>query len=76
MKLTVGKPPECLRLVTYITGSDILANVLGQLGPLWRGRMASVWKFIHTLVSTLQYHAPILYYSICLYGKQGQPTTF
>jgi hypothetical protein len=37
--------------------------------PVWRGCMADMWKSIHTLVSTLQYHAPILCYSICLYSK-------
>jgi hypothetical protein len=33
MKLTMGKSPECLHLVARVTGSDILANVSGQLGP-------------------------------------------
>jgi hypothetical protein len=33
MKLTVGKSPERLRPVARITGSDVLADVLGQLGP-------------------------------------------
>jgi hypothetical protein len=34
MKLTMGEPPEHLRPVAHITGSEILADVSGQLGPL------------------------------------------
>jgi hypothetical protein len=33
MKLTVGKSPERLRPVAHIAGSDVLADVSGQLGP-------------------------------------------
>jgi hypothetical protein len=33
MKLTVGKLLECLCLVAYVTGSDVLADMSGQLGP-------------------------------------------
>jgi hypothetical protein len=33
MKLTVGKLPKCLLLVARVAGSNILADVLGQLGP-------------------------------------------
>jgi hypothetical protein len=33
MKLTMGKPLERLHPVARITGSDVLADVLGQLGP-------------------------------------------
>jgi hypothetical protein len=33
MKLTVGELLERLCLVACVTGSDILANVVGQLGP-------------------------------------------
>jgi hypothetical protein len=33
MKLTVGKSPEHLCPVARITGSDVLADVAGQLGP-------------------------------------------
>jgi hypothetical protein len=33
MKLTVGKSPERLRPVAHVTGSNVLADLLGQLGP-------------------------------------------
>jgi hypothetical protein len=33
MKLTVGKLPKCFHLVACIAGSDVLADVSGQLGP-------------------------------------------
>jgi hypothetical protein len=47
-----------------------------KMAPLWRGRMADVWKSIRTLVSILLYHAPILCYSICLYSKYCQIVEF
>jgi hypothetical protein len=36
---------------------------------MWRGHIADMWKSICTLVSILQYHAPILHYNICLTCK-------
>jgi hypothetical protein len=33
MELIMGKSLECLRPVAHITGSNVLADVLGQLGP-------------------------------------------
>jgi hypothetical protein len=33
MKLTVGKSPKRLHPVAHVAGSDVLANMSGQLGP-------------------------------------------